>query len=225
MRFPNAKKGIRNIFRSEIIMLFFDLATAIVSILVMVAGADLNKIALDEISGLTLVFMILGLVALLSLLIGGIFRIVGFLQAARDDQGFRLAIFFTLSAVLFNFAQSFFQTKGGALGWVHAILSVLGVIAQMLVTVYAIGGMMSLSRKSHRDDLVGKGKTILKVLLATYACRITAFIITEFVRANDFNQMVATLLTYAIAVLTAVQYLLYLPYLFRVGKMLGAEKS
>ena len=40
MRFPNAKKGIRNIFRSEIIMLFFDLATAIVSIIVMVAGAD-----------------------------------------------------------------------------------------------------------------------------------------------------------------------------------------
>ena len=160
MRFPNAKKGIRNIFRSEIIMLFFDLATAIVSIIVMVAGADLNKIAFDEISGLTLVFMILGLVALLSLLIGGIFRIVGFLQAARDDQGFRLAIFFTLSAVLFNFAQSFFQTKEGALGWVHAILSVLGVIAQMLVTVYAIGGMMNLSRKSHRDDLVGKGKTI-----------------------------------------------------------------
>ena len=107
----------------------------------------------------------------------------------------------------------------------HAILSVLCVIAQMLVTVYAIGGMMNLSRKSHRDDLVGKGKTILKVLLATYACRITAFIITKFVRANDFNQMVATLLTYAVAVLTAVQYLLYLPYLFRVGRMRGAEKS
>lgn len=220
MKFPHAAKGVKKIYSAQILSLIATVFTGIVSVFAVFALAAItaeNDTATFISGGAT---MVLGLAAVVLMVVGGIINIVGYIQAAMDEQGFKRAIVCTIIGIVLAVVSSFFTNLTGFLGWLGTALYALSQIFNLLVVFFSISGLMNLSAKCHREDMVVKGTNILKVIEAIYILYILALIITRVFRENAFNTTLAVILTVAAIILSVVQYFLYLSYLGKASKML-----
>lgn len=220
MKFPHAAKGVKKIFTAQILSLIASLSSGIITVLLITLGVSANA-ENDLGASISLIgMMVVGAAALVLLIVGGILNIVGYIQAAIDESGFRKAIICTVFSIIFGTAYYFLQPMSGFWGWLGAGCSAASQIAQMLVTLFAISGLMNLSAQCDRPDMVHKGTNILKVITAMYILSLLVIIMTRLFWQNDFNNAIATVLSIVIVVLSLIEYILYLSYLGKCSKML-----
>ena len=106
MKFPNAAKGVKKIFNAEIISL----------IAALIGGAGLipGLIGASQETGdsvgttLLAVSGALLIVSGIALLVAGIMNIIGFIQAAKDEEGIKRAVLCAVFSALFAFVAAFF---------------------------------------------------------------------------------------------------------------------
>ncbi|MBQ6152613.1 MAG: hypothetical protein IJJ15_02570 [Ruminococcus sp.] len=221
MRFLYAAKGVKKIFSAEILSLIAKLAGGVVMALVIILGISANTENYES-AGVTLIVMaICAIAALVLMIVGGIMNIVGYIQAAVDEPGFSRAVVCTIFSIIFYALGTLFQGLDGALSWVSSGSLVVSQILRLMVTIFAIGGLMNLSEKYNREDMVNKGRNILRVLCAIYAVSCVAIIMKEMFVDDATNMILVTILAISVVVLILIEYILYLSYLSKVKKVLN----
>ena len=223
MRFPNAAKGVKKIFTAEILLLIAAIAAGITSILLITAYASYTANSDAGAIWSSLGFLIFGTAMLVLLIVGGILNIVGYIQAAMDEDGFKNAIVCMVFSIIFGAVAVCFQASTGFLGWLGTVMNLISQVLQLFVIVFSIGGIMRLSEKYRRDDMVKKGVTMLNIIKWLYIIYFVLLIMTRVFRESAVANTIILILTVVSLILSAIQYVLYLVYLSSASKMLKED--
>ena len=106
--------------------------------------------------------------------------------------------------------------------WIYTVVLVAAETTHMVVIVSAVGGMVNLSYKCRDEGLVRRGNTIIKIVSAIYALNIVLIILNRilFFINPDILKTFNLIIKLLVAVLTVIQYILYITYLANVSSML-----
>ena len=152
-----------------------------------------------------------------------IIKVIGYFQASRDEEGFTRAIILAIITVVLLIVANILQPQNNVvMQWIYTVVLVAAETTHMVVIVPAIGGMVNLSYKCRDEGLVRRGNTIIKIVSAIYALNIVLIILNRilFFINPDILKTFNLIIKLLVAVLTVIQYILYITYLANVSSML-----
>lgn len=167
--YPNAKSGIGKLYVAEILALALALLTILMGIIAVVAIAKLNE-SLAGVAG------VLAIIAMLGAIVYLVIRIIGLIDAGKDEQAFKTALYCVVGALgisVLNFILGI--AKAGSV--VTTIVGLIGDILSLLGAVYTIIGVRNLAQKVNRSDVADFSRiTMYLVVGATLLGIVLGFI-------------------------------------------------
>ncbi len=214
MRFPNAYSGVSRIHTAQVLSVI----VAVIALVVTVMSTGLDADSIGSNSG-TAAFIgaiaILGLAIAVLSIIALVMTISGINRASKDEPAFKLA----LAAVIVNIVVA---AVGGAVNdnpTVSHLLNVVNSVAQMLAAFFVVRGIMNLADQLSDSEMVAGGRRALTLILIAFAVSAAFSIVGNFF-FSEATTPVAAILLIASAVLSIVQYVVYLTYLGKAKRML-----
>lgn len=215
MKFPNAYNGVKKIYLAEVLLIL----AAILGIATIVVLAVNNvNIEAEELNlegtpaTLTLVFSIgAALIALIAFLL----NLFGVISARKDDDNFKMAMFFTFIGIVCSIISAAFNNNEGLKGW----MEVGNNLSSLFASYFVLGGIASLAGKYPDNmtmNLALKART--KVMSAFSTTVILRLIVNVF---NIQNETILLVLSVIILLAQVVSYLLYMATLAKGKKMLA----
>ena len=215
MKFPNAYNGVKKIYLAEVLLIL----AAILGIATIVVLAVNNvNIEAEELNlegtpaTLTLVFSIgAALIALIAFLL----NLFGVISARKDDDNFKMAMFFTFIGIVCSIISAAFNNNEGLKGW----MEVGNNLSSLFASYFVLGGIASLAGKYPDNmtmNLALKART--KVMSAFSTTVILRLIVNVF---NIQNETILHVLSVIILLAQVVSYLLYMATLAKGKKMLA----
>lgn len=218
MQFPNAHKGIGQIFTAEILTLISAILAIIAAAAAVVAmAASEVEGAEDAVGGFALGAGGFGLVAGVLAIIAFILTIVGINKASKDEPTFRNALLWLILGIVGGVVQNGVQSND----FVHLIGSILSSVGSMLSTYYVILGIIKLADRKHDAAVSEKGSRLIKIILAVYILALILTVIEGFAGGTDGGVVAGGVLGIIALILMIVAYILYLSLLSRAKKMLA----
>ncbi len=216
MKFPNAAKGISKIFTSEILALIAAIATGVASILaaVMYASAKTNSTAGAAASGIGM--LVLGLGASVLLVIALILKIVGVVQASKDEDSFKMIIYLTIFTLIVAVVAAIFSR----VTFLSNIANAVSSIGSFVTTLLIILGIGNLGVQVGNDEVIDKCSSQFKLILGIGIVALLARFFCIFLPTVPAQGIVIALAVVAL-VLNVIQYILYLSLLSKAKKMLN----
>ena len=220
--FPNAYKGVKKLYSAEILSLIATILSIISAVLLIVGAVMLDSKSSDEAAGGVLA--IIGLVVIIGsgvlLVLAFIFNLIGLIKAKKDENSFRIALYFTLLGIILSCFVSTFSSKE----ILSSIFSSASSLASLLTTIFIVQGIMTLAAKLENDAMVQRGGFILKVIICVEVLALIASVISVIFRFNA-AQVIAGVLLLVSGVLNIIAYFIYLNYLSKAKKMLKPEEQ
>ena len=216
MRFPNAAAGVKKIFTSEILSLISGLLSVIAAIggVVLAAAATSADNSSDAAAAAGLaglgIFAVFGIGAAILLVIAFILKLVGINKAKVDEPAFKTAMIFVLVGIVATLIGGFINNDT-----VKSIFDIISSVASLCVTLYIIQGIKNLADQLNDGAVSAKGSKIFMLIACIYCIRILASIISLFAPT------VAGILELVGAIVSLVQYIIFLTYLSQAKKMLA----
>ena len=224
MQFPNAFKGIKRIFTSEILMLISQLifVPIIIFPVIGVNGEELTKNLEQNSPGYLLAFLGLLLAGLLISLVGYIIQITGIVKAAKDEPAFKISltgVIVGMTARIISYLPIVNYNN-----MISAICSTVTYIASLVVTFFIIQGIRNIAIKFENDEIEINGVTIFKLYFIIVLINASTHFVSKAFN-DDIGSTVTIVLSIAGGILTIAQYVLYISYLVKAKKMLinGSE--
>lgn len=216
MKFPNAAKGISKIFTSEILALIAAIATGVATILavVMYASAKTNSTAGAAASGIGM--LVLGLGASVLLVIALILKIVGVVQASKDEDSFKMIIYLTIFTLIVAVVAAIFSR----VTFLNNIANAVSAIGSFVTTLLIILGIGNLGVQVGNDEVIDKCSSQFKLILGIGIVALLARFFCIFLPTVPAQGIVIALAVVAL-VLNVIQYILYLSLLSKAKKMLN----
>lgn len=216
MKFPNAAKGISKIFTSEILALIAAIATGVATILavVMYASAKTNSTAGAAASGIGM--LVLGLGASVLLVIALILKIVGVVQASKDEDSFKMIIYLTIFTLIVAVVAAIFSR----VTFLNNIANAVSSIGSFVTTLLIILGIGNLGVQVGNDEVIDKCSSQFKLILGIGIVALLARFFCIFLPTVPAQGIVIALAVVAL-VLNIIQYILYLSLLSKAKKMLN----
>ena len=216
MKFPNAAKGISKIFTSEILALIAAIATGVATILavVMYASAKTNSTAGAAASGIGM--LVLGLGASVLLVIALILKIVGVVQASKDEDSFKMIIYLTIFTLIVAVVAAIFSR----VTFLSNIANAVSSIGSFVTTLLIILGIGNLGVQVGNDEVIDKCSSQFKLILGIGIVALLARFFCIFLPTVPAQGIVIALAVVAL-VLSITQYILYLSLLSKAKKMLN----
>lgn len=223
MRFPNAAKGISKLFTSEILSLFALLVLS-VSGVIYYATPSLKDYLANETKTFpkteATACAIFAGIALIMLIIAAIIKIVGIVQAAKDEGAFVAVIYVTIMAIVVSVVISIMSGKYHsemATGFTNTISNIMSLLTTFLV----IGGISNLADQLGDQEIIAKGASIIRKIFWMLVLSVIANIIITFTHGSEgFWTKTAVVLAIIAGLLSFIAYVLYLAYLAKAKKML-----
>ena len=213
MKFPFAAKGVSKIFNAEIISLIGALIGGVGMVLSFIAvSGNVDQGTFDTLIIATGACV---LVAGIIIAVAGIMSIVGYFQAGKDEVSFKRAILCVIFSIVFTVAASFFANQTGFFGWLNTILTVAGNVCNMLATIFLILGLMALSVKCSRPDMVKHGKDILTTLVILY---ILTFVLSFIGRWGAESTVFGSIVNWLSGLSLCFTVFLYIFQIYYLGK-------
>ena len=232
MTFPNATKGVKKLFTAEILKLIsvICLAAGLISaVLAFVSAANKSEAGAGATAVAAVIFM---LASSILIIIGGIIMLVGLVQAGRDEVSFKSALICILGEIIALAIAAIISANsaagmsgpvmdlaaaGGSMSLSHLILS----IANLLITIFIITGVIRLADKLNDAGVSNKGGNVLKIIVVVNVLVIIADIIALIFGANPATAMTCGILLIVALVLQIIQFFMYLSLLNNGKKMLA----
>lgn len=216
MKFPNAAKGISKIFTSEILALIAAIATGVATILavVMYASAKTNSTAGAAASGIGTLVLVLG--ASVLLVIALILKIVGVVQASKDEDSFKMIIYLTIFTLIVAVVAAIFSR----VTFLNNIANAVSSIGSFVTTLLIILGIGNLGVQVGNDEVIDKCSSQFKLILGIGIVALLARFFCIFLPTIPAQGIVIALAVVAL-VLNIIQYILYLSLLSKAKKMLN----
>ncbi len=209
MDFPNAKKGIKKVYIAQFIVIIATLFSSSSWILISFSVGLFNDInfLLSPLGGANI---ILAALSTILLIITTIFCFIGYFQASKDEAEFKKSMICIILFAAFSVISSFFKIPNGMLS---TIFNSAGTIFEMFVMIYATSGIINLSEKCERADMIKKGETVLRFLVITYIISaLTAIAIRIFELSTNlrFILFIAGAINFIISIAQIIVYIRYL---------------
>ena len=221
--YPNAAKGVKRIFISEILSLIAEIGaivaiiTTLLSIATAASESEVDPVvgifASDAYVGLTVTGLVTIIAAVLAV-IAFIMQLVGIVNASKDEGAFKISLFAVIASIVFTIIGGFFPQTS----IVSKIFSALTTLSQLFVTVFIIQGIINLAKKIGNSAVEKKGNTLLKIIACIYIISVIIYIVTGIIGGAP---IIANVLSIGSSVLQIVAYLLFLSVLSNAKKMLA----
>ena len=216
MKFQNAYEGVKKIFTAEILSLIASVCTTIEMVLTVVGvSAASNDSAGGTVAALGGV-VVLGLGAMVLAVISFIFQLIGVNKASHDEPAFKIVLYIIFAGIALSVIGGAFS--GNAT--VKNITTILSSAVNLAVTVFIIQGIKNLAARLNNDEVINKGDTIFKIIIASYALIIIAQIVAAIAQ-NGTGAIIALVFILIAGILSIVQYILYIIYLNKAKQMLA----
>lgn len=202
LRFPKAFSGVKKIFIGQILAL---ISSGLIVIGVVVYSLYPGIGALDKVLALLALYCLIA--ALIVLAVGAVFRLIGIIQARRDEASFTAALIWTIIGEALGLAALFVTYS--------SIFQIASVCAGLVSLYYIVRGIGRLSTKLGRFSFVRCGKTAFGLIIAGYCTYAAAFFVSLLL------WFIALLPALVALTLLIVGYVRYLMFLSRAKKLLG----
>lgn len=223
MRFPNAYEGVKKLFSSEILSLIAGLCLLIATAAGVFAVASVAADSGGGMVGGTIATAIFGLGSGVLYLIAYIFKLIGLKRAGLDEPRFQQAFLLAIFALILSVVAAILSSFNVGNGIVDDIVRLFVTIAEIIITIFVIGGIQTLSVRMGREDMVDKGQRILIIIVIVYILGFIATLIPLFFGSNPATATISGILSIVGTVLNIIAYIVFLVYLGQAKKMLSEE--
>lgn len=219
MRFPNAAKGMKKIFRAQILDLIGTILMVVAAGLIVVAiaagsaGGEAGDVVLG---GTTLGAVILFAAFSVLSIIAFIMNLVGIINASHDESNFKSALFFLVFSIIAAVIAGIFYNNGTVYGLMYSLSNLL----KLFVTIFIISGGVKLADQMNRGDVSATGSNVLKLIIVIAVLGLVSSLIASITYGKVSTVVVGVLMIVAF-VLAIVQYFMYLVFLNKVKNMLN----
>ena len=219
MQFPNAQKGVSQIYKAEILALIAGILAVIAAVLAIGAVAANEAEAGGEVVGGALIgagglALVMGVLAIISFIL----MILGTKNAAKDEGDFSRALIWLLLGIVGSIVVSAFSSSAVA----STIGTVIKDIGSLLSTIYVITGVLHLAERLQNPEEVTRGNKLIRMMLCIYVIVIVLEVIKLVAGNSDSGTVIAGVLAVVAAILMLVAYFIYLKFLSRARRMLEA---
>ena len=214
MRYPNAFKGVSQIYKAELIAILAVVCTGIGAILAIfgVGVADVGSEAVGKGFAITGGLFVIATAVLM--IVSYILNIIGVGNAAKDESGFRSAMIAIIIGIVASIVAGIFSNKEV----VCLLAQLVSKICDILVFWFCIGGIGNLADKLNDQVISDKADSFIKLIIGIYVAGIVLAIIGSFVKAGGFLD---GFIDVAGAVCSIIAYLSYLSLLKGARDMLA----
>lgn len=219
MTYPNAANGVKKMFKAQILAILGTVFLAFAAIFSILLNGSEKAAAANDSDSFLAVMMIVAFVAFTAITIAAaIMHLIGLGRAGRDERAFRTALFAILVNMVFIVLGTVFS--GLKNGTMSSLMNLLSTIMDMIAFLYVIQGIRNLAVELGNDKINKMGENIFKIILAVLVLEFIANII-ELVFGGQVSNTVAGVVALLAAILSFVQYIVYLIFLARGVKMLA----
>ena len=214
MRYPNAFKGVSQIYKAELIAILAVACTGIGAILAIfgVGVADVGSEAVGKGFAITGGLFVIATAVLM--IVSYILNIIGVGNAAKDESGFRSAMIAIIIGIVASIVAGIFSNKEV----VCLLAQLVSKICDIMVFWFCIGGIRNLADKMNDRNIANKADSFTKLIIGIYVAGIVLAIIGSFVKAGGFLD---GFIDVAGAVCSIIAYLSYLSLLKGARDMLA----
>ena len=218
MRFPNAAKGINKIWIAEILSIVAALLAIVMVFLVAANHIDTTISGDEAVQALETAkiggpVVGLGLGMMLLVLVSYILNLIGIVNASKDDEGFKRALWALLANIAFGVVAAILENSNARVAnW----LEVPSTLFELVVMIYVLEGIGNLARNLVKNDIVDLGKQCRTWLMCAL---ILAAVAEIFVAIGTEGSVLNTTSGVAAALLQLVAYVAYLRVLNRARQM------
>ena len=216
MRFPNAFRGVKKIWLSELLMLL----AVVLGIVLLIVVATNSTMAGDQVvinkDAVQTPAAILGIGAALIALIGFILNLVGLINARKDEAAFKVALLVTGLGIIAAAIGAIWSSNERLNDWMDTLITIFSMFA----SYYVLTGIANLAEKfpdSATKALALKSRTMLE---GTF-CATALFKLAINIFNIQDGSTVYTVLSVIALVLEIVSFILYLRALNQGKKMLA----
>ena len=148
MKYPNAARGIKKIYIAEILCILGSVMAIGIAIMV---GANRIDTGIDgqaaaqalQSAGIAVPFTILGVMMMLLMVLSYILNLSGIVNASKDDEGFKLALWTLLASIVFGIAAALLESSNAKVAnW----LKVPSTLLEMVVMIYVLEGINNMAK-------------------------------------------------------------------------------
>lgn len=214
MRYPNAFKGVSQIYKAELIAILAVICTGIGAILAIfgVGVADVGSEAVGKGFAITGGLFVIATAVLM--IVSYILNIIGVGNAAKDESGFRSAMIAIIIGIVASIVAGIFSNKEV----VCLLAQLVSKICDIMVFWFCIGGIRNLADKMNDRNIANKADSFTKLIIGIYVAGIVLAIIGSFVKAGGFLD---GFIDVAGAICSIIAYLSYLSLLKGARDMLA----
>ena len=218
MRYPNAAKGIKKIYLAEILGILA-LVLAIV-MAIMVAGSHVDTSISGEEAAQALQaanvgtpFVILGVAMMLLMLVSYFMNLSGIVNASKDDEGFKRALWALLACIAFGVVAAILENRNAK---VASWLKVPSTLFELVVAIYVLEGIGNLARNLGKNDIAELSKQCRTWMMCALVLSAAAEV---FVALGTTGSALNTTSGIAASLLGIVAYVVYLRVLNKARLM------
>ena len=214
MRYPNAFKGVSQIYKAELIAILAVICTGIGAILAIfgVGVADVGSEAVG--AGFAITGGLFVMATAVLMIVSYILNIIGVSNAAKDESGFRSAMIAIIIGIVASIVAGIFSNKEV----VCLLAQLVSKICDIMVFWFCIGGIRNLADKMNDRGIANKADSFTKLIIGIYVAGIVLAIIGSFVKVGGFLD---GFIDVAGAVCSIIAYLSYLSLLKGARDMLA----
>ncbi len=223
MRFPNAAKGVKNIFTAQILQLIGS-GCAVIGCIILISsgvtavltkGSDAGLVAaLSQAAGASIFLVAYSILALIAF----IMQIVGIVNAKKDEESFKSALICLIIGIVVPIIGALFSRVSPV---ISSLCLSVGNLMGLFVTIFIISGIIKLADQLNRGDVSTKGSNILKMIIVIAGLSLILSIVSSFMMANTAIMVTAVILIVVSIVLSIIQYIMFLTLLSQAKKMLN----
>ena len=214
MRYPNAYKGVSQIYKAELIAILAVICTGIGAILAIfgVGVADVGSEAVG--AGFAITGGLFVMATAVLMIVSYILNIIGVGNAAKDEVGFRSAMIAIIIGIVAAIVAGIFANNE----IVFLIAQLVSRICDIMVFWFCIGGISNLAEKLNDRAVVNKTDSFTRLIIGIYIAGIVLAVIGTFVRGGGFLDGFIDVVG---SVCSIVAYLAYLSLLRDAKDMLA----
>ena len=221
MRFPNAYKGLKKIYRSEILILIVGILTGIAGFFGAQAASQIAEQGEEGITaatafGVMIPIMVSGIITI----IAAFMQFLGLKNAAKDDAEFKKGYTYALIGLALAIVFGILSIMKIENAMITDLSKILSNFIEIVITFYIITGIISLSEKLDDPEMAARGKKIFYMYAAGVILASLVDLICTVMNL-DKSGTIAVVLGGLSALLAVIAYVLYLGYLGKAKRMLA----
>ena len=208
MSYRNAKKGIGQIYKAELITLVAAIL-GIIGMIVFLASGSAKSTGGMVAGGIPV------LIAGILLIIAYIINLIGINNASKDEPQFKTALIIALIALISSAIQSIMETRGIK---AELIFDAIANVCEVLIMIYVISGIGKIAKKLGKKKVSRLSKNTINVTCGVYVLGFIANLISDIFKAKSMMTVAAVIAIIA-GILMIVAYIYYLRTLSQGSKM------